>query len=70
MRASMQFTCVCFGEELSSQLYYVKTHKPLVDLYSRSSLLGSYLVVTLAKRKSWKAMMDSGRDPREAFFHL
>ena len=25
-------------------------------------------VATLVKRKSWKAMMDSGRDPREGIF--
>ena len=48
----------------------VHLHLPELTLYQCHHLIGkaAYQVATLVKRKSWKAMMESGRDPSEGIF--
>ena len=52
-----------------NQFVTVKVHKPLWLTSNRGpSILGSCQVATLIKCKSRKAIRDSFRDPRQAFF--
>ena len=70
--------CQCQPERLV-RFYSALRRRAVPTTVKRTSLSGwhrlevlafwaAYQVATLVKRKSWKAMMDSCWDPREAFF--